>query len=88
MACPADKNIVDKEAEKISKYAPLKNELHRMWGCEVEVVPVVVGGQGMVTKKMKYWIGRIPGKHSFRLIQKTVLLGSEAIMRKFVSMKN
>ena len=29
----ADKNIADKEVEKITKYAKLKIEISRMWGC-------------------------------------------------------
>ena len=58
-----------------------------MWDYEVEIVPVVIEGQGMVSKKMSEWLQMIPGKQSFKLMQKSVLLGSEAIMRKFVSSK-
>ena len=72
----------------MTKYGPLKNELHRMWGCEVKVIPVVIGSQGVVTKKFSEWLELLPGIHSFKLMQKSVLLGSENIMRKFVSNKS
>ena len=34
VAIPADKNIADKEVEKISKYAELKVEISRTWDAQ------------------------------------------------------
>ena len=48
-ATPADKNIANKEVEKITKYAELKIEISRMWGCsaaKVKVVSIVIGALG------------------------------------------
>ena len=46
ISCPSDVNVVAKENEKITKYGALRVELGKMWDCECEVVPVVVGGLG------------------------------------------
>ena len=85
IACPADLNVEAKENEKVLKYISLKNELHRMWDCKVEIVPVVIGCQGVVTKSFKTYLELLPGCHSFKLMQRTTLFGSEVIMRKFTS---
>lgn len=43
--------VWEKELEKINKYQDLKREIIRMWTLrQVEVVPVVVGALGTVSK--------------------------------------
>ena len=45
-AVPADKNVCDKEKEKIDKYQDLKIELKLLWKMKARVVPVVVDALG------------------------------------------
>ena len=40
VSVPDDKNIVLKEAKKISKYKNLEIEIHRMWNVKTKVIPV------------------------------------------------
>uniref|UniRef100_H3AA24 Reverse transcriptase domain-containing protein n=1 Tax=Latimeria chalumnae TaxID=7897 RepID=H3AA24_LATCH len=51
IACPTDYNIGEKEHEKIMKYQDLKMEIEKLWKVRVEVIPVVIGAVGAVTKK-------------------------------------
>ena len=59
IAVPADKRIGENENEKVDKYQDLKREIARMWNMRtVQVVPIVVGSLGSVTKKL----GQVTGK--------------------------
>ena len=50
MTCPCDSNVALKQTEKMIKYQLLKDEMHRMWGTSVSIVPVVVGALGIVNE--------------------------------------
>ena len=43
VACTQDKNVEDKEIEKVNKYQDLKIELQRIWETSLTIVPVVLG---------------------------------------------
>ena len=50
---PWDHRVYEKEGEKIEKYQDFKREIGRLWGItHVEVVPVVVGALGVVSKRL------------------------------------
>ena len=51
ISCPSDVNALSKENEKISKYSGLRVELGKMWDCECVVIPVVIGGLGVISEK-------------------------------------
>ena len=82
IAVPADKRIGEKENEKVEKYQDLKREIARMWNTRtVQVVPIVVGSLGSVTKNLDKWLGKLNVKISISLLQKTTLLGTARILR-------
>ena len=57
---PADIRICEKENEKVEKYQDLKREVARMWNMRtVQVVPIVVGSLGSVTKNLDKWRGKL-----------------------------
>ena len=80
VACPVDTNVGKKEGEKIAKYEGLRGELQRMWGMDAEVVPVIVGGLGAVTKSLGDRLKTIPGHPDQFMCQKICLLGSKKIL--------
>ena len=80
VACPVDTNVGKKEMEKIAKYGGLRGELQRMWGMDAEVVPVIVGGLGAVTKSLGDRLKTIPGHPDQFMCQKICLLGSKKIL--------
>ena len=87
VSCPSDVNVVAKENEKINKYSPLRVELSKMWNSECDVIPVVVGGLGCVSKNFEGYLKRIPAELSKELCIEITLLGSEKLMRSFLSRK-
>jgi hypothetical protein len=83
MAIPADKNILEKEKEKVAKYQDLKMELQRIWKMKVKVVPVVIGALGSVPKDQRQWLKELDLEESDCVaMQKTALLGTAKILRK------
>ena len=52
----------------------------------IEVVPVVIGALGSVTKQFNKWIGKIGIGYNVGIMQKTALLGTARILRKVLEM--
>ena len=82
MVIPADRNVVQKEAERKLKYNNLCIEIQRMWNMKFMIMPVITGATGIVTKGLKKNLEAIPGKHLADSLQKTAVLGTTHIMRK------
>ena len=59
-----------------------------MWHVKnVEVVPVVVGVLGSVTKKLGQWIKKLGIRVRIGLLQKTTLLGTTRMLRRVLDFK-
>ena len=87
IAVPADRRVEEKEQEKVEKYQDLKREIGRMWEIrKVQVVPVVIGALGSVSKGFDKWIGKLDIQCNFVDMQKTALLGTARILRKVLEM--
>ena len=82
VAIPADRNVVQKEAEKKLKYNSLCIEMQRMWNLKCTIVPVIIGATAIVTRSLRKNLEAVPGKHSIDSIQKTATLGTSHIIRK------
>lgn len=87
ISCPNDINVTQKEQEKITKYSGLRMELGRMWDCECVVIPIVISGLGVVSMEFEKYINSLPADISTVLCIKIALLGSEKILRNFLSRK-
>lgn len=87
-ACPFDTRIEKKEEEKCNNYCDLKYEIARMWRMkDVEVIPVVIGALGTVTKQFEKWIQKLDLEITVEMLQKPCLLGTARIIRKVLDMK-
>ena len=82
VAIPADRNVVQKEAEKKLKYKSLCIEIQRMWNLKCTIVPVIIGATGTVTRSLKKNLETTPGKHSIDSLQETAILGTSHTIRK------
>jgi len=82
VAIPADRNAVQKEAEKKLKYKSLCIEIQRMWNLKCTIIPVIIGATGIVTRSLRKNLEAVPGKHSIDPLQKTAILGTSHIIRK------
>ena len=82
MAIPADRNVVQKEAEKKLKYKSLCIEIKRMWNLKCTIIPIIIGATGIVMRSLRKNLEAVPGKHSIDSLQKTAILGTSHIIRK------
>jgi hypothetical protein len=53
VAIPADRNVMQKEAENKLKYKNLCTEIQRMCNKKCMVIPVIIGATGIVTAGLK-----------------------------------
>ena len=75
MAIPADRNVVQKEAEKKLKYKSLCIEIQRMRNLKCTIIPVTIEATGIVMISLKKNLEAVSGKHSIDSLQKTAILG-------------
>jgi hypothetical protein len=84
---PADRNVVQKEAEKKLEYKSLCIEIQRMWNLKCTIVPLIIGATEIVTRGLRKNLEVVPGKHSIDSLQKTAILGTSHIIRKVLQCK-
>jgi 23S rRNA pseudoU1915 N3-methylase RlmH len=53
VAIPADRNVVQREAEKRLKCKSLCIEIKRMWNLKCTIIPVIIGATGIVTRSLR-----------------------------------
>jgi len=82
VAIPADRNVVQKEAENKLKYKSLGTEIQRMWNLKCTIIPVKIGATGIVMRSLRKNLEAVAGKHSIDSLQKTAILGTSHIIRK------
>jgi hypothetical protein len=76
VAIPGDKNVVQKEAEKILKYKDLTIDIKRMWNVKTRVIPVIIGATGTISISFRKCVNTIPGNHEVKELQKTAICKS------------
>jgi len=84
VAIPADRNVVQKEAENKLKYKSLCIEIQRMWNLKCTTVPVIIVATGIATRSLRKNLEAVPGKHSTESLQKTAILGTSHVIRKIL----
>jgi len=82
IAISGDRNVIEKEAEKILKCKDLTIEIQRMWNVKTKVIPVIIGATGTISKSFRKYLRNIPGKHEVKELQKIAILGTAHILRK------
>jgi len=50
VAISGEINVIKKEAEKILKYKDLTIEIQRMWNVKTNVLPIITGATGTISK--------------------------------------
>jgi hypothetical protein len=82
VAIPGDRNVIQKEAEKILKYKDPTIEIQRMWNVNTRVIPAIIGANGTTSRPFRKYVSTIPGNHQVKELQKTAILGTTYILRK------
>jgi len=83
----ADRNVVQKEAEKKLKYKRLSVVIKRKWNLKCTIIPVIIGATGILTRSLRKNLEAVPGKSSIDSLQKTAILGTSHIIRKVLHCK-
>ena len=87
IAVPDHVGVGEEELEKVEKCQELKREIGRWWKFKhVELVPVVTGALGSVTKFFDRWIRKLEIAYNIGVMQKTALLGTARILRKVLEL--
>ena len=87
-AWPFDTRIEKKEEEKCTNYSDMKYEIAKIWKMKgVEVIPVVIGALGTLTKHLEKWIEKLDLDLTIEALQKPYLLEPAIIIRKVLEMK-
>jgi hypothetical protein len=73
VAIPADRNVVQSEAENRLKYKSLGAEVQRMWNLKCTIIPVTIGATGIATKSVRKNLEAIQRKHSTDSLQQTAV---------------
>jgi len=86
VSVPSDCHVAQKEKEKIEKYRDLSIELSSLWRMKCEVIPLVVGGLGCVTTMLECYLQKLAIIQfcSLELLQRTAVLGSSFILRRYL----
>jgi len=72
VAIPEDKNVIKKEAEKITVNSKdLIIQIQRMWNVKANVIPVTTGATGTISKSLRQYLGNVPGKHEIKELKKS-----------------
>ena len=87
VAVPGDSRLSQKINEKCEKYRDLKIEIQRMWNMRAVVVPPVIGSLESIPmclaqhlQSLNIFYGTLISK-----LQKSVILGSCHILRRFIT---
>jgi galactokinase/mevalonate kinase-like predicted kinase len=77
IAIPGDRNVIEKEAEKILKYKDVIIEIQRMWNVKAKLILVITGATGTISKLLRQYLRNLRGKHEIKELQKkTAVLGT------------
>jgi hypothetical protein len=53
-----------------------------MWNVKTNVIPVIIGATGTISKSFRKYLSNITGKHEIKELQKTETLGTAHILWK------
>ena len=74
-----------RKVKRLRNIRTLREKIGRQWGIRhLEVVPVVVGALGVVSKRLDVWLEKLGVTIRMGLLQKTALLGTARILRKLL----
>jgi hypothetical protein len=85
VAISEDRNVIEKEAEKILKYKDLTIEIQRMLNVKAKVIPVIIGAIGTISNSFRKYVSETPGNHDVKELQKTAILGTAHILQKVLT---
>ena len=80
-----DKNVAKKEDDKKTKYIELARSVAAEHNVRVEIIPIVVGALGVVTKDLENYLKKLEIRDVIGGLQTAALIGTAAILKKVLS---
>jgi Na+-transporting methylmalonyl-CoA/oxaloacetate decarboxylase gamma subunit len=74
VAISGDRNVIQKEAEKILKYKDLRIEIEGMMIVIILILIIIIGATGTISESLRQYLSNVPGKHEIKELQKTAIL--------------
>jgi len=56
-----------------------------MWNVKTNVIPVIIGATGTISKSFRKYVSNIPGNYEVKERQQTAILGTARILRKVLT---
>jgi hypothetical protein len=56
-----------------------------MWNVKTQMIPVIIGATGTISKSFRKYVRNIPRNHKVKELQKTAILGTAHILRKVLT---
>ena len=53
-----------------------------MWNVKTDLIPVIIGATGTISKSSRKYLSKIPGKHKIKEVQKTAIFDTAHTLRK------
>ena len=86
IAIPGDSRLSSKLLEKQTRYTDLKIEIEKLWKVKCVIVPIVVGALGSIPANLTKCLYTIGLQATLvKTIQKTVLLSSVHVIRRYLN---
>ncbi|MEM7264393.1 MAG: reverse transcriptase domain-containing protein [Pseudomonadota bacterium] len=85
-AVPSDRNVTNKEEEKITKYSPLAHQIRKLHSVSTSIVPIVVGSLGIVTKRLELGLKELGIPDVLGGLQTSAIIGTTNILRKILNL--
>jgi hypothetical protein len=64
------------------KYKDLTIKIQRKWNVKTNVIPVIIGATGTISKSFRKYLSSVLGIHEVKELQKTAILGAAHILWK------
>jgi hypothetical protein len=64
------RNVIKHEAKKIVKSKDLIVEIQHMWNMKAEVIPIITGANGTISKLLRLYLSNTPEQHKIKPLQK------------------
>ena len=88
VSVPNDFGLNATEIRKMTKHQDLKNEVKGMWKLKrAEIIPVIVGATGMITKTLTKYLKIIPRNIGTNELQVEAVRGSVNILKRALGMR-
>ena len=83
---PNDKNVIEKEKEKINNYKELAKEICKIHNFKTKIVPLVIGCLGRVTENLYLNLEYLEIPHAFLSMQASAVIGTAIVLRNALNL--